>query len=80
VIAMPAFRRLCPELLLRPGDDVESGRVAIVFTDRAACDRFTSMSSGVSKSAKVVLGRLADHRQQRQHQHVGCTVAFTVDH
>src|SRR5581483_829951 len=33
VIAMPAFRRLCPEQLLRPGDDVEIGRVAIIFTD-----------------------------------------------
>jgi class 3 adenylate cyclase len=33
VVAMPAFRRLCPEQLLRPGDDVEIGRVAIVFTD-----------------------------------------------
>lgn len=33
VIAMPAFRRLCPEQLLRPGDDVAIGRVAIVFTD-----------------------------------------------
>ena len=33
VIAMPAFRRLCPEQLLRPGDDVEIGRVAVVFTD-----------------------------------------------
>jgi class 3 adenylate cyclase len=33
VIAMPVFRRLCPEQLLRPGDEVEIGRVAIVFTD-----------------------------------------------
>ncbi len=33
VIAMPAFRRLCPEQLLRPGDEVEIGQVAIVFTD-----------------------------------------------
>jgi class 3 adenylate cyclase len=33
VIAMPAFRRLCPEQLLRPGDDVEIGRVAVMFTD-----------------------------------------------
>jgi hypothetical protein len=33
VIAMSAFRRLCPEQLLRPGDDVEIGRVAIMFTD-----------------------------------------------
>jgi class 3 adenylate cyclase len=33
VIAMPAFRRLCPEQLLRPGDDVAIGRIAIMFTD-----------------------------------------------
>lgn len=33
VTAMPAFRRLCPEQLLRPGDEVEIGRVAIMFTD-----------------------------------------------
>jgi class 3 adenylate cyclase len=33
VIAMPAFRRLCPEQLLRPGDDVEIARVTIMFTD-----------------------------------------------
>ncbi len=33
VVAMPAFRSLCPEQLLRPGDDVEIGRVAIMFTD-----------------------------------------------
>ena len=33
VVAMPAFRRLCPEQLLRPGDDVEIGRIAIMFTD-----------------------------------------------
>jgi class 3 adenylate cyclase len=33
VISMPAFRRLCPEQLLRPGDEVEIGRVAIIFSD-----------------------------------------------
>jgi len=33
VIAMPAFRRLCPEQLLRPGDDADISRIAIVFTD-----------------------------------------------
>ena len=33
VIAMPAFRRLCPEQLLRPGDEVAIGQVAIMFTD-----------------------------------------------
>jgi class 3 adenylate cyclase len=33
VIAMPAFRRLCPEQLLRPGDDVAIDRIAIMFTD-----------------------------------------------
>jgi class 3 adenylate cyclase len=33
VIASPAFRRLCPEQLLRPGDDAEIAKVAIMFTD-----------------------------------------------
>jgi class 3 adenylate cyclase len=33
VISMPAFRRLCPEQLLRPGDDADISRIAIVFTD-----------------------------------------------
>jgi class 3 adenylate cyclase len=35
VIALPAFRRLCPEQLLRPGDDAEIGSVTIMFTDLA---------------------------------------------
>ena len=33
VIAMPAFRRLCPEQLLRPGDNAEIGSIAVMFTD-----------------------------------------------
>jgi class 3 adenylate cyclase len=33
VIAMPAFRRLCPEQLLRPGDNAGIGWIAIMFTD-----------------------------------------------
>ncbi len=33
VIAMPAFRRLSPEQLLRPGDNAEIGWIAIMFTD-----------------------------------------------
>jgi class 3 adenylate cyclase len=33
VIAMPAFRRLCPEQLLRPGDNADIGSIAIMFTD-----------------------------------------------
>ena len=33
VISMSAFRRLCPEQLLRPGDDAEIGNIAIMFTD-----------------------------------------------
>jgi class 3 adenylate cyclase len=33
VIAMSAFRRLCPEQLLRPGDDAEISNIAIMFTD-----------------------------------------------
>jgi class 3 adenylate cyclase len=33
VIGMPVFRRLCPEQLLRPGDNAEIGRITIMFTD-----------------------------------------------
>lgn len=32
-IALPAFRRYCPEQLLRPGDDVRIANVVLVFTD-----------------------------------------------
>ena len=39
VIAMPAFRRLCPEQLLRPGDNAEIGRVTIMFTDLVGSTR-----------------------------------------
>ncbi len=39
VIAMPVFRRLCPEQLLRPGDDAEIGRVTILFTDLVGSTR-----------------------------------------
>ena len=30
---MPAFRELCPEQVLRPGDDVTIGQVSILFSD-----------------------------------------------
>ena len=33
VIAMPAFRRLSPEQLLRPSDNAEISWIAIMFTD-----------------------------------------------
>ena len=33
VIATPAFRRICPEQLLRAGDNAEIGWIAIMFTD-----------------------------------------------
>ncbi|MGE0426315.1 MAG: adenylate/guanylate cyclase domain-containing protein, partial [Reyranellaceae bacterium] len=33
VIAMPVFRELCPEQVLRAGDEVEMGRVALLFSD-----------------------------------------------
>lgn len=33
VIAMPLFRDLCPEQVLRPGDEVSIGHTTILFTD-----------------------------------------------
>ena len=32
-IALPAFRRYCPEQLLRPGDDVRIENIVLIFTD-----------------------------------------------
>src|SRR6202041_3235429 len=48
VIAMAAFRRLCPEQLLRPGDEVEIGRIAIMFTDLQGSTRLYDGLGGAS--------------------------------
>ena len=56
VISMPAFRELCPEQVLRPGDDVVIGQVAIMFSDLKGS---TALYAEIGDSAAYSLVR--DH-------------------
>src|SRR6202042_2893672 len=79
VIAMPAFRRLCPEQLLRPGDDVEIGRVAIVFTDLQGSTKMYE-ELGDATAYHLVRDHFAflSERVQRHHGFVVKTVGDAV--
>lgn len=56
VISMPAFRELCPEQVLRTGDDVVIGQVAIMFSDLKGS---TALYAEIGDSAAYSLVR--DH-------------------
>ena len=79
VIAMPAFRRLCPEQLLRPGDNAEIGWIAIMFTDLKGS---TELYDALGDAAAYNLVR--DHfaflsdRVERNHGFVVKTVGDAV--
>jgi class 3 adenylate cyclase len=79
VIAMPAFRRLCPEQLLRPGDNADIGWIAIMFTDLKGS---TELYDALGDVAAYNLVR--DHfdflleRVQRNHGFVVKTVGDAV--
>ena len=77
VIAMPAFRRLCPEQLLRPGDDVEIGRVAIVFTDLQGSTKLYD-DLGDATAYRLVRDHFAFLSEQVQH-HNGFIVKTVGD-
>ncbi len=55
-IANPAFRRYCPDQLLRPGDDVRIAAITLVFTDLKGS---TSLYQAIGDSAAYKLVR--DH-------------------
>ncbi len=79
VIAMPAFRRLSPEQLLRPGDNAEIGWIAIMFTDLKGS---TQLYDALGDAPAYNLVRdhfsfLAD-RVQRNHGFVVKTVGDAV--
>ncbi len=79
VIAMPAFRRLSPEQLLRPGDNAEIGWIAIMFTDLKGS---TELSDALGDAPAYNLVRdhfsfLAD-RIERNHGFVVKTVGDAV--
>jgi class 3 adenylate cyclase len=77
VIAMPAFRRLCPEQLLRPGDEVEIGRVAIMFTDLQGSTKLYD-DLGDASAYRLVRDHFA-FLSERVAAHNGCVVKTVGD-
>jgi class 3 adenylate cyclase len=79
VIAMAAFRRLCPEQLLRPGDEVEIGRVAIIFTDLQGSTRLYD-DLGDASAYRLVRDHFAflSERVERHHGFIVKTVGDAV--
>ncbi len=77
VIAMQAFRRLCPEQLLRPGDEVEIGRVAILFTDLKGSTRLYD-ELGDPAAYRLVRDHFA-FLSERIERHGGCVVKTVGD-
>jgi class 3 adenylate cyclase/carbon monoxide dehydrogenase subunit G len=79
VIAMPAFRRLCPEQLLRPGDEVEIARVAIVFTDLQGSTKLYD-DLGDASAYRLVRDHFAflSQRVERHHGFIVKTVGDAV--
>jgi class 3 adenylate cyclase len=79
VIAMAAFRRLCPEQLLRPGDEVEIGRVAVMFTDLQGSTRLYD-DLGDASAYRLVRDHFAflSERVERHHGFIVKTVGDAV--
>ena len=79
VIAMAAFRRLCPEQLLRPGDEVEIGRIAMMFTDLQGSTRLYD-DLGDASAYRLVRDHFAflSERVERHHGFIVKTVGDAV--
>jgi class 3 adenylate cyclase len=77
VIAMPAFRRLCPEQLLRPGDDAEIGRATLMFTDLNGSTQLYD-SLGDARAYRLVRDHFA-YLAQRIDAHRGAVVKTVGD-
>ena len=79
VIAMPAFRRLSPEQLLRPGDNAEIGWIAIMFTDlKGSTELYDALGDAPAYNlVRDHFSFLAD-RVQRNHGFVVKTVGDAV--
>jgi len=77
VVAMSVFRRLCPEQLLRPGDEVEISRVAILFTDLKGSTRIYD-ELGDPAAYRLVRDHFA-FLSERIERHGGCVVKTVGD-
>jgi class 3 adenylate cyclase len=79
VIAMPPFRRLCPEQLLRPGDNAEIGWVAIMFTDlKGSTELYDALGDASAYNLVRDHFSFLSDRVQRNHGFVVKTVGDAV--
>jgi class 3 adenylate cyclase len=79
VIAMPAFRRLCPEQLLRPGDNAEIGSIAIMFTDlKGSTELYDALGDATAYNLVRDHFSFLSDRVQRNHGFVVKTVGDAV--
>jgi class 3 adenylate cyclase len=79
VIAMPAFRRLCPEQLLRPGDNAEIGWIAIMFTDlKGSTELYDALGDAPAYNLVRDHFSFISDRVQRNHGFVVKTVGDAV--
>ena len=79
VIAMPAFRRLCPEQLLRPGDNAEIGSIAIMFTDlKGSTELYDALGDAPAYNLVRDHFSFLSDRVQRHHGFVVKTVGDAV--
>ncbi len=79
VIAMPAFRRLCPEQLLRPGDNAEISWIAIMFTDlKGSTELYGALGDATAYNLVRDHFAFLSDRVQRNHGFVVKTVGDAV--
>jgi class 3 adenylate cyclase len=79
VIAMPAFRRLSPEQLLRPGDNAEIGWIAIMFTDmKGSTELYDALGDAPAYNLVRDHFSFLSDRVQRNHGFVVKTVGDAV--
>ena len=79
VIAMPAFRRLCPEQLLRPGDNAGISWIAIMFTDlRGSTELYDALGDAPAYNLVRDHFSFLSERVQRHHGFVVKTVGDAV--
>jgi class 3 adenylate cyclase len=79
VIAMPAFRRLCPEQLMRPGDNAEIGWIAIMFTDlKGSTELYDTLGDAPAYNLVRDHFSFLSDRVQRNHGFVVKTVGDAV--
>jgi class 3 adenylate cyclase len=79
VIAMPAFRRLSPEQLMRPGDNAEIGWIAIMFTDlKGSTELYDALGDAPAYNLVRDHFSFLSDRVQRNHGFVVKTVGDAV--